>query len=237
MRLNQRIPDTAMIRAVALGLSIFFHTGVAEAFPQPAREGEDAELDDSAADEHPGSLTAPSESKPAGNSDEGSASPGNLLAPRKKSFRWMQEPQIWSMGARAGMWGNTGFLGQYIGEGTYAWNLGVSFLDMQGGPDTTLSLEMLWLYGPDWKRLITPNKGKWQSSRGKLVYYHGAGVQILSEGAYLRIPVGVQQTLLEYPLTWSVQLTLLTGQLMGNRPGFAPLVAPEISVRYLLGGS
>jgi hypothetical protein len=222
------------VHAIALGLAIVY-AGTALAFPRPAREGEEPEIEQPASAEESGALTPPTGGKPANEADDASPD-GQLLAPRKKSFRRMQQPRMWSVGGRVGMWGNMGLGAQYIGEGAYAWNLGISVLDMESRPGTVLSLDMLWLYDEDWNRLITPDKGKWQASRGKLVWYHGGGIQLLSEGIYPRIPFGMQFTMLEEPLTWSAQLTFIAGQITGNRPGFAPLVAPEIMVRYLLGG-
>lgn len=216
------------------GVAAALATEPAFSFPRPGSQDEESGAEDAHDALDSGALTPPKTSGSADAETGEDSTEGKLLAPRKKSFRRMQKPLLWSIGPRAGMWGNSGFGAQYIGEGENAWNIGINFMDADNTIGTALIVEMLWLYDFEWTRVKTPDLGKWKASRGQLLYFTGGGIQTGSDGIWPRIPFGMQITMREKPLTLAGQLTVMAGQIAGKKPGFTPLLAPEITVRYLL---
>jgi hypothetical protein len=202
-------------------------------FPRPDKHGDEAELGSESIYGESGSLT-PGKGNPHEDTNPAADNSGRLLAPRKKSFRRMQKPRLWSFGARVGMWGNTGLSGQYIGDGENTWNIGLNILDVDNTIGIAFGIEMLWLFDEEWNRLRIPDMGRWKSSRGKLQYYLGGGIQAGNDGVWPRVPFGIQITNADQPFNFSAQLTLMAGQIAGRKAGFTPLLAPEIAIRYVL---
>lgn len=159
---------------------------------------------------------------------------GRLLPPRKRNIRGNREPRSWSLGMRVGSLGNTGPVGQYVGSGEFAWNVGLNFRDYENKPSLGLTLDRLLMFDEDFARVIFPTLYKWQESRGKILYLAGAGFQMDAQGLYVRLPLGAQYSMLADPVTWSVQATIFAGQVLGTKPGAAFGITPEIAVRYRL---
>jgi len=218
--------------AFAIATGIFAGQGLAMPPPDKTRSG--LELDDPAAKEKlpPASSTGALE-VPKATAGEADVE-GRLLPPRRRPVRGRREPRIWSVGARAGRLGNTGVLGQYVGSGEYAWNLGLNFLDYTGLQSMGLTLEAFAIFDDGFNRITWPTFHKWQESRGKIIYLVGLGIQMDAQGLYPRIPAGVQYTMLGDPVTWSFQTTLFVGQVLGTKSGAGLGLAPELSVRYIL---
>lgn len=150
--------------------------------------------------------------------------------PSKKNYL----PRIWSVGGRAGSYGNTGLLAQYVGSGEVAWNIGINVMDSSGALGLGLTFERIMLFDESFNELTWPNLQRWIDSRGHLVYYTGFGVKMDGLGLYPQIPVGVQFTMTADPATWFGQITVAYGPALGATSTASLKISPELGVRYVL---
>ena len=219
-----------MIHKIQLMLCLMFAMGThAYAMPNPGGKASDPEPE-TPTQTSSGALEVP---KPTPNV-EAESNDGRLIPIRKKMVRRGREPRIWSIGARAGSLGNLGLLTQYVGDGDVAWNVGINLMDYAGQFGVGITIDRLNVFDDEFNALAWPTLQKWDASRGKIVYLTGFGIQMDSQGLFPRLPVGAQYTMVGDPVTWSAQVTLFLGQVLGTKPGISLGLAPEIGVRYVL---
>lgn len=222
------------MKKIAFAIATVLFAGHAAGMPPPDGKKSGLEVDEpSSKDKLPPASSTGALEVPKATAGEDDVE-GRLLPPRRRSIRGRREPRIWSIGARAGSLGNTGILGQYVGSGEYAWNVGLNFLDYTGLQALGLTVDQLAVFDDGFNRVTWPTLFKWQESRGKILYLAGLGFQMDAQGLYPRIPAGVQYTMVGDPVTWSFQATLFVGQILGTKPGTAIGMAPELGVRYVI---
>jgi len=117
-----------------------------------------------------------------------------------------QNPE-WSLGVQLGNYGATGIVAQKVGflDGALNLGLGLNFDDM------ALQADYLVFLTEDWDRLHLPKTAGYNAFRGHLNPYFGGGVGV-GRGFALRLPFGLQYTMVKDPFNFYGGLVLVVGR-------------------------
>lgn len=109
---------------------------------------------------------------------------------------FITEDPEWSLGLRVGANTITGVTAQRIGFESGAINMGAGL----GFGEVSLFADYIWFLNQKVKIQPVVDGTGFTSVRGLLLPYFGAGIQV-GNGIYLRIPIGLQYTLLKDPVS------------------------------------
>ncbi len=134
----------------------------------------------------------------------------------------------WSAGVQFGNFGATGLTAQKVGfyQGSLNLGLGVAFSSF------ALSADYLVHFEENFTKINLADDHGYQTLRGKLSPYAGGGVNI-ARGLSLRVPFGLQYTMLQDPFNFFGGATLILGQLFADSK-FGPQIWFNLGARILL---
>ncbi len=165
------------------------------------------------------------------------ALPGSLAAAtEKKSIKsaigtthGLVEPSpTWSAGVQFGNYGATGLTAQKVEfyEGALNLGLGMSLNSF------ALSADYIFSFEEDFSKLSLAGGNGYLPLRGKLSPFIGGGAQI-ARGLSIRVPFGLQYTMLKDPFNFFGGATLIFGNFF-SEGGLAPQLWFNLGARILL---
>jgi hypothetical protein len=113
----------------------------------------------------------------------------------------------WSAGAQLGNGGSTGLVVQRLGPGEGAVNVG---LGLEHG-ELALTADWIALMDEDFQRFLVSPAGGYNVTRGRLTPYFGGGL-LVGSGYAVRLPMGVQYTMLKDPFNFYAGGALMIGK-------------------------
>lgn len=134
----------------------------------------------------------------------------------------------WGAGVQIGNYGGTGLCLQKLGFNGGALNLS---LGLDGG-SIAVSADYLVLFTEAWRPQRLGRGQGYAAVRGQLTPYIGGGVEV-ERGIGLRVPAGLQYTMVRDPFNFFGGLAIGLGRLFTN-DGLGPLVWFNGGVRLLL---
>ena len=103
----------------------------------------------------------------------------------------------WGLGVQLGTRGASGVAVQKMAYNDGAFDIGLGF----GGGAVSLYGDFLYFLDPHFQIAALPESGGYNQTRGAVMPYFGGGLMI-THGVALRIPVGVQYTMLRDPINF-----------------------------------
>ena len=135
----------------------------------------------------------------------------------------------WSGGIQLGNHGATGFCVQKYGvyQGAASIAAGLAY------GTVSLSVDYLAILNSSFQRVRLDQREGYNSYRGQIQPYAGGGIQ-LADGFSLRVPVGVQYTMLKDPFNFFGGIAILYGQFLDETDGASIELWYNVGARILL---
>lgn len=157
------------------------------------------------------------------------AASSSLTASRGSTAGLLTPAPVWSLGAQVGNYGGTGLSLQRLGvpgSGALNLNLGIESGSLGASGD------YIFFASDQFHLLQLKPNSDYNALRGQLLLYFGGGLGIQG-GAWVRVPVGVQYTMLRDPFTFYGGFALALGPFMAQG-GLSPEAWLSLGLRLLL---
>ena len=146
------------------------------------------------------------------------AGSGGLDTPHGSTAGLVSDDPAWGLGLQIGNYGASSLVAQRVGFYGGALNLGLGL----AYNSAYLSGDYLVFLTEGFRYLSLQEVPGYNWFRGQLNPYFGGGLQV-GRGVSLRLPIGLQYTMLRDPFTFYGGLTLMLGRIFSDQPFGAQL--------------